>query len=63
MAHGHAERTLAAIRLLEAETRDLLGSMARLDSEQRQWLRDAADAASQRLLSADRVVTEPTLEP
>ena len=53
MAYGHAERTLAAIRLLEAETRDLLSSMAHLDSEQEQWLRDTADAAAERLLSAD----------
>ncbi len=51
MAYGHAERTLAAIRLLEAETRELLNGMEHLDAEQRQWLRDVADAASQRLYS------------
>jgi hypothetical protein len=33
MAYGHAERTLAAIRLLEAETRELLSSQDRLDPE------------------------------
>jgi hypothetical protein len=50
MAYGHAERTLAAIRLLEAETRELLDSMAHLDAEERRWLRDAADAAARRLI-------------
>jgi len=50
MAYGHAERTLAAIRLLEAETRELLNSTAHLDAEQRQWLAEAADAAARRLL-------------
>lgn len=30
MAYGHAERTLAAIRLLEAETRELLSSLVQL---------------------------------
>jgi hypothetical protein len=49
MAYGHAERTLAAIRLLEAETRELLRSQDQLDPEQAQWLRDAAESASLRL--------------
>jgi hypothetical protein len=48
MAYGHAERTLAAIRLLEAETRDLLDSQDRLDAEQAQWLRDTTRSASRR---------------
>ena len=51
MAYGHAERTLATIRLLEAETRELLSRQERLDPEQEQWLRDAADSASLRLCS------------
>ena len=34
MAYGHAERNLAAICKLEAETRQLPGSMAQLDQEQ-----------------------------
>ena len=38
MAYGHAERNLAAIRELEADTRQLLGSMAQLDQEQSAWL-------------------------
>lgn len=40
MAYGHAERTLAAIRLLEAETRELLSRQDQLDPEEAQWLRD-----------------------
>jgi len=44
MAYGHAERTLAAIRLLEAETRDLLDGLARLDPEQARWLHEVTDA-------------------
>jgi hypothetical protein len=40
MAYGHAERTLAAIRILEAETTDLLASQDHLDPEQAQWLLD-----------------------
>jgi hypothetical protein len=34
MSYGHAERTLAAIRLFEAETRALLSSQVQLDPEQ-----------------------------
>jgi hypothetical protein len=52
MAYGHAERTLAMIRLLEAETRDLLSGQEHLDPEQVQWLREAAESASRRLHSA-----------
>jgi len=40
MAYGHAERTLAAIRLLEAETADLLRSLPRLTAEQSGWLEE-----------------------
>jgi hypothetical protein len=42
MAYGHAERNLAAIRKLEAETRQLLGTMTQLDQEQSAWLGEAA---------------------
>ncbi len=45
MAYGHAERTLATIRLLEAETRELLSRQEHLDPEQAQWLREAAESA------------------
>jgi hypothetical protein len=34
MAYGHAERTLACIRQLEAETAQLLRSLPHLDQEQ-----------------------------
>jgi hypothetical protein len=34
MSYGHAERNLALIRQLEAETRQLLGSLTQPDQEQ-----------------------------
>jgi hypothetical protein len=34
MAYGHAERNLALIRQLEAETEDLLGTLKEPDPEQ-----------------------------
>lgn len=34
MSYGHAERNLALIRQLEAETRQLFGSMAQPEQEQ-----------------------------
>jgi hypothetical protein len=34
MSYGHAERNLALIRQLEAETRQLLGSQVQPDQEQ-----------------------------
>jgi hypothetical protein len=46
MAYSHAERTLAAIQRLEAETTELLDSQDHLDAEQEQWLREAAGQAS-----------------
>jgi triphosphoribosyl-dephospho-CoA synthetase len=51
MPYGHAERTLATIRLLEAETRDLLARQEHLDPEQAEWLCEAAESASRRLCS------------
>jgi hypothetical protein len=42
MAYGHAERNLALLRQLEAETRQLLESLDQPDPEQSAWLRDAA---------------------
>jgi hypothetical protein len=53
MTYGHAERTLAAIRLLEAETRTLLASLDRLSPEQAQWLDDGDESASYLDQSAD----------
>lgn len=52
MAYGHAERTLAAVRLLEAETRELLNRSADLDAEHARWLHHAAESASDRLRAA-----------
>jgi len=49
MAYGHAERTLATIRLLEAETRELLSRQEHLEPEQEEWLHTAAESASRRL--------------
>jgi hypothetical protein len=40
VTYGHAERTLAAIRLLEAETVELLDGLPELDGEQASWLRE-----------------------
>jgi len=48
MAYGHAERTLAAIRLLEAETRELLDGLPQLDPEQLRWRQEVAAPPSQR---------------
>ena len=49
MAYGHAERTLATIRLLEAETRNLLSRQEHLEPEHAEWLRTTAESASCRL--------------
>lgn len=59
MPYGHAERTLATIRLLEAETRALLSRQERLPPEQARWLREAADAASWRLNSPGTIRRTP----
>jgi hypothetical protein len=40
MGYGHAERNLTLIRQLEAETRDLLGTLDQLDPEQSAWLQE-----------------------
>jgi len=47
MAYGHAERNLALIRQLEAETRKLLGSLNQLDPEQSAWLQGVASPRRQ----------------
>ena len=48
MAYGHAERTLAAIRLLEAETRELLDGLPQLDPEQSHWRQEVSAPPSRR---------------
>jgi len=40
MGYGHAERNLALIRQLEAETRELLGTLDEPDPEQSAWLQE-----------------------
>src|ERR671925_172147 len=47
MAYCHAERNLALIRQLEAETEQLLGSLAQLDAEKSAWLEEATRAGKQ----------------
>jgi hypothetical protein len=47
MGYGHAERNLALIRQLEAETRELLGTLDRPDPEQSAWLREVASLERQ----------------
>jgi hypothetical protein len=42
MAYGHAERNLAFLRQLEAETRQLLESLDQPDPEQSAWPREAS---------------------
>jgi hypothetical protein len=40
MAYGHAERNLALLRQLEAETRQLLESLDQPDPDQSAWLQE-----------------------
>ena len=40
MAYGHAERNLALIRLLEAESWQLLTGLSQPDPEQSAWLQE-----------------------
>ena len=42
MAYGHAERNLAVIRQLEAETTRLLSSLGQPDQERSAWPHDAS---------------------
>jgi hypothetical protein len=46
MTYGHAERNLALIRQLEAETRQLLDSFPQLDHEQSAWPEEANSSGS-----------------
>jgi hypothetical protein len=40
MGYGHAERNLALIGRLEAETRELIGTLDQPDPEQSAWLQE-----------------------
>ena len=44
MTYGHAERNLAALRLLEAETAELLSGLAQHGPEQSRWLRETVSS-------------------
>jgi hypothetical protein len=44
MAYGHAERNLAHLRQLEAETRQLLERLDQPDPEQSAWLQEASSS-------------------
>ena len=44
MGYGHAERNLALIRQLEAETMALLGTLDQPDPDQSAWLQEAISA-------------------
>jgi hypothetical protein len=46
MAYGHAERTLAAIWCLEAETAELLSARDHLDPDEEQWLQEILPQAA-----------------
>jgi hypothetical protein len=48
VTYGHAERNLALLRQLEAETRQLLESLDQPDPEQSAWLHDATSKADDR---------------
>ena len=48
MAYGHAERNLALLRQLEAETRQLLESLDQPDPEQSAWLQEVTSKADGR---------------
>jgi hypothetical protein len=52
MGYGHAERNLALIRRLEAETMELLATLNQPDPEQSAWLREVAGQNSGRFGSA-----------
>lgn len=48
MAYGHAERNLALLRQLEAETRQLLEGLDQPNPEQSAWLQEVANGGDDR---------------
>jgi hypothetical protein len=48
VAYGHAERNLALLRQLEAETRQLLESLDQPDPEQSAWLQEVTGGGDDR---------------
>jgi len=65
MAYGHAERTLATIRLLEAETIELLRTQQDLAPEQEQWLREEAAPRTpgNKAVATPRTAPSPPVQP
>ena len=55
MAYAHAERNLAALRQLEAETWQLLASLDQPDPEQSAWLQEYARSEKQRQAGVARL--------
>jgi hypothetical protein len=52
MGYGHAERNLALIRQLEAETTELLDTLMQHDPEQSAWLQEVTSPKGGRFNSA-----------
>jgi hypothetical protein len=48
MGYGHAERNLALIRQLEAETMELLDTLSQHDPEQTTWLHEVSSQRGRR---------------
>ena len=48
MAYGHAERNLALLRQLEAETQQLLENLNQPDPEQSAWLKEVTSRGDDR---------------
>ena len=48
MAYGHAERNLALLRRLEAETQQLLENLSQSDPEQSAWLQEVTSRGDDR---------------
>lgn len=44
MSYGHAERNLATLRQLEAETRELMASLDLLNPERSAWLQEVTSS-------------------
>jgi hypothetical protein len=53
MGYGHAERNLALIRQLEAETMELLDRLNQHDPEQAAWFQEATSQTGMRFSSPD----------
>jgi len=59
MAYGHAERNLALIRQLAAETRELLNTLDQPDPEHLAWLREVIGLERHAVQRQPEPVTAP----